>query len=65
MSKVAACTIFVYDYLLSLGMEVDLVWTSKWTFMTGLYLAQRYLPFLDSVVLVLYRQWYSGNLVSA
>ena len=28
-------------------MEVDLVWKLKWNFMKGLYLFQRYLPFID------------------
>ena len=28
-------------------MEVELVWKSKWNFMKGLYLFQRYLPFID------------------
>jgi len=37
-------------------MEVDLVWKSKWTFMKGLYFFQRYLPFVDTISLVLYRQ---------
>jgi len=37
-------------------MEVDLVWNSKWNFMKGLYLFQRYLPLIDTVGLILYRQ---------
>ena len=37
-------------------MEVDLVWKSKWSLMKGLYLFQRYSPFIDTVWLVLYRQ---------
>jgi len=52
----AASTMFVYDYFLTLGMEIDLVWTGRWTFMKVLYIAQRYMPFIDSVLLVLYRE---------
>jgi hypothetical protein len=48
---VVGSTMFLYDYLITLGMEVDLVWSSKWTFMKVLYFAQRYLPFVDAVAL--------------
>ncbi|KIM44057.1 hypothetical protein M413DRAFT_443118 [Hebeloma cylindrosporum] len=58
---VSASTLFVWDYMLTFRMEVDLVWKSKWTFMKGLYLFQRYLPFIDTAWLVLYRQT-GGNL---
>ncbi|KIM35814.1 hypothetical protein M413DRAFT_428309 [Hebeloma cylindrosporum] len=50
-----ACTIFFWDYILTFGMEVELVWKSKWNFMKGLYLFQRYLPFTDPIWLFLYR----------
>jgi len=53
---VVGATIFLYDYLLTLGMEVNLVWSSKWTFMKVLYFAQRYLPFVDSVALCFLNQ---------
>lgn len=53
---VLGVTIFVYDYFLTLGMEVEFVWSSKWGFMKVLYLLQRYLPFLDSVCLCLMHQ---------
>jgi len=48
-----ACMMYLWDYLLTFGMEVDLVWKSKWNFMKGLYLFQRYLPFTDIIWLVL------------
>jgi len=51
---VAFCAIFSWDYILTFRLEVDLVWKSKWNFMTGLYLLQRYLPFIDTIGLVLY-----------
>ena len=44
--------IFLWDYIITLGMEVDLVWKSKWNSMKGLYLFQRYFPFTD-IMLVL------------
>ena len=49
---------FIWDYILTFQMEVDLVWKSKWTLMKGLYLFQRYLPFIDTVWLVVYCQLY-------
>jgi Family of unknown function (DUF6533) len=47
---------FIWDYILIFRMEVDLVWKSKLNFMKGLYLLQRYSPFIDTLGLVLYRQ---------
>ena len=47
---------FIWDYILTFRMEVDLVWKSKWNFMKGLYLFQRYLPFIDTIGLVFYRK---------
>ena len=51
-----ASTMLIWDYILTFRMEADLVWRSKWNFVKGLYLFQRYLPFIDTVWLVLYRQ---------
>ena len=53
LGTVMACMMFVWDYILTFGMEVDLIWKSKWSFMKGLYLFQRYLPFTDIIWLVL------------
>ena len=44
-------------------MEVDLVWNSKWNFVTGLYFFQRYLPFIDTTWLILYCQSDSLSIV--
>jgi len=57
---VMTCTIFIWDYILTFRMEVELVWKSKWTFMKGLYFFQRYLPFIDTVFLLLYSQTAEG-----
>lgn len=57
LATVASSTMFLWDYILTFRMEVELVWASKWNFMKGLYLLQRYLPFFDTVFLVLYRQF--------
>jgi len=51
-----ACTMFAWDYILTFGMEVDLVWKSKWNFMKGLYLFQRYLTFILPIQMIAYCQ---------
>jgi hypothetical protein len=53
--SVVASTMLIWDYILTFRMEVDLVWKSKWNFVKGLYFFQRYLPFIDTPCLVLYR----------
>jgi len=47
LGTVMAHMMFIWDYILTFGMEVDLIWKSKWNFMEGLYLFQRYLPFIE------------------
>ena len=51
-----ACMMFFWDYILTFGMEVDLVWKSKWNFMKGLYLFQRYLACMVPIQMVIYCQ---------
>ncbi|KAJ6570130.1 hypothetical protein DFH09DRAFT_1313334 [Mycena vulgaris] len=51
---VVSITILVFDYLLSLELEISLVWGSKWTLSKIFYMLARYPPFID-VPLVL---WY-------
>lgn len=48
ITLVAAGAFFVYDWLLTLGMEVELIWRSKWNYIKVLYLFQRYLTFYDT-----------------
>ncbi|KAH9485512.1 hypothetical protein JR316_0002420 [Psilocybe cubensis] len=54
-AEVAAAALFVWDYFITIGMEVDLVWTSRWNSIKVLFLIQRYLPFIDTCILTLYR----------
>ncbi|CAA7263750.1 unnamed protein product [Cyclocybe aegerita] len=49
MVDVAACALFVFDYLLTFGMEVQYVWLRPWTPMKVIYFLQCYLPFIDTV----------------
>ncbi|KAJ3510040.1 hypothetical protein NLJ89_g4895 [Agrocybe chaxingu] len=54
MADIAACTVFVWDYLLTLGMEVQYVWPGRWTIIKAVYLLQRYLPFIDTLWIALH-----------
>ncbi|KAJ3506497.1 hypothetical protein NLJ89_g6839 [Agrocybe chaxingu] len=53
---IAACVIYVWDYFITMGMEIEHVWPGKWTALKVLYLVQRYLPFIDTVWLVLHQE---------
>lgn len=52
---VASVALFVYDYAITFGMEVELIWMSPWNVMKILYLIQRYMPFVDSAIIPLPR----------
>ncbi|KAF9558716.1 hypothetical protein CPC08DRAFT_751309 [Agrocybe pediades] len=49
--------IFIYDYFVTLGMEINLVWASQWNFVKFLFLFQRYMPFFDTFVLWVYQEF--------
>ncbi|KAJ8089721.1 hypothetical protein PM082_014989 [Marasmius tenuissimus] len=50
---VCASALFLYDWIVHLSLEVQYMWTAPSSFSTLqiLYFVQRYLPFLDTVVL--------------
>ncbi|KAG2127629.1 uncharacterized protein EDB93DRAFT_1256912 [Suillus bovinus] len=50
---VAAFVAVVYDWALTFGQEVELVWRQRWSLMTFLYLAARYLGILSAALTVL------------
>ncbi|KAF8167110.1 hypothetical protein B0H34DRAFT_680288 [Crassisporium funariophilum] len=52
----AACTMFLWDYVVTIGMEVELVWSSPWTAMKVVYFVQRYMPFFDTLWLTVHLQ---------
>ncbi|KAF5326998.1 hypothetical protein D9619_004739 [Psilocybe cf. subviscida] len=52
----AACVIFVWDYILTFELEFEHIWKAKWNVIKVVYLVQRYLPFIDSCYLGMYRQ---------
>ncbi|KAH7929204.1 hypothetical protein BV22DRAFT_1029838 [Leucogyrophana mollusca] len=50
-----AVTILIYDYVLTLDLELRFVWSGPWSAMKGLYLFTKYLPFIDVTLMVIYR----------
>lgn len=57
---VASVALYTYDYLLTLGMELEYIWQGSWNFLKVLYILQRYLPFFDTGTLVLYHHFVSN-----
>ncbi|KIK42800.1 hypothetical protein CY34DRAFT_752452 [Suillus luteus UH-Slu-Lm8-n1] len=50
---VAAGVVVVYDWVLTIGQEIELIWRQRWSLMTVLYLVSRYIgiPFVVATVL--------------
>ncbi|KAF9255053.1 hypothetical protein L218DRAFT_379338 [Marasmius fiardii PR-910] len=51
------CTLLIYDAIINLQVEIEYIWMKKWTFLTVLYVFQRYIPFFDTAGLVLHHQF--------
>ncbi|KAG2123121.1 hypothetical protein BD769DRAFT_923269 [Suillus cothurnatus] len=49
-AMVAAGVVVVYDWVLTLGQEIELIWKKRWSLMTVLYLIIRYIGLLYSVI---------------
>ncbi|KAJ7691364.1 hypothetical protein B0H17DRAFT_1201211 [Mycena rosella] len=45
--EMASSAILFFDYLLTLNLEVTLVWPSRWSVSKFLFMTSRYLPFLE------------------
>ncbi|KAG7089126.1 hypothetical protein E1B28_010834 [Marasmius oreades] len=54
---VFSTTLLVYEVIVNLPVEIELIWMRRWSFLTGLYILQRYLPFFDTAVMVLHHQF--------
>ncbi|KAG2337438.1 hypothetical protein BDR05DRAFT_772037 [Suillus weaverae] len=50
---VTAGAVVVYDWVLTLGQEIELIWRQRWSLMTVLYLIIRYIGLPYSVVSIL------------
>ncbi|TDL25238.1 hypothetical protein BD410DRAFT_632535 [Rickenella mellea] len=51
-TTIAAVTVLIWDYLITLPDEVALVWTSSWKISKTLFLLNRYLAFVDPFMLL-------------
>ncbi|KAF9249722.1 hypothetical protein L218DRAFT_1067889, partial [Marasmius fiardii PR-910] len=58
---VISATLLVMDIVENFPAEIEYVWMREWSFITVLYIIQRYLPIFDSVV-VLFRNDFATNL---
>ena len=52
ISSVSTAALLVYDYCLTLDLEYKFVWSKPRSWSNGLYLIQRYLPLLDTMLLL-------------
>ncbi|KAF9260245.1 hypothetical protein L218DRAFT_872841, partial [Marasmius fiardii PR-910] len=50
-------TLLVYDVIISLQAEIEYIWMSSWSFVTFLYILQRYLPFFDITYVTLHHHF--------
>ncbi|KAF8636827.1 hypothetical protein AX17_003234 [Amanita inopinata Kibby_2008] len=53
---VASMAILAFDYLLTLPLEIEYVWKSRFNVVNILYFITRYLPFID-ISMVLYQEF--------
>ncbi|TDL25195.1 hypothetical protein BD410DRAFT_837425 [Rickenella mellea] len=60
LRAVAAVTVVIWDYLLTLPGEVELVWVSRWKASTVLFVLNRYMVFIDPIML-LYASIFAGG----
>ncbi|KAG1784725.1 uncharacterized protein HD556DRAFT_202617 [Suillus plorans] len=51
--EVAACVIVVYDWVLTLRQEIELIWRQRWSLMTVLYLIIRFIGIPFSFIYLL------------
>jgi len=48
----AAAACLIYDHLLTLHLEIKLIWLAKWTYTTVIFLLIRYLAILDALLVI-------------
>ncbi|KAF8482231.1 hypothetical protein JB92DRAFT_3036746 [Gautieria morchelliformis] len=51
---VASFCVLLYDFLLTLGEEIDLIWATRWNLGKVLFFATRYSPLLDAAMQLYY-----------
>ncbi|KAF9259422.1 hypothetical protein L218DRAFT_947647 [Marasmius fiardii PR-910] len=50
-------TLLTYDVIINLPLEIEHIWARKWSFLTVLYVLQRYLPFFDTAGVTLHHHF--------
>ncbi|KAF9000998.1 hypothetical protein BDQ17DRAFT_1410107 [Cyathus striatus] len=53
--NVSTLAILIFEYIITFELEVKFIWKSPWTFGKVLYLAVRYIPFIDGSINILRR----------
>ncbi|KAF9070504.1 hypothetical protein BDP27DRAFT_1446983 [Rhodocollybia butyracea] len=48
---VSSAALFLYDWILMLPLELDVIWSEKLRPLSVLYVIQRYMPFVDTIAL--------------
>jgi len=54
-TDVAAVTLLIYDYILTIPNEIDYIWSSQWSVIKVIFLITRYLPFSDVSLVLIYQ----------
>ncbi|KAF9255807.1 hypothetical protein L218DRAFT_831117, partial [Marasmius fiardii PR-910] len=49
--------LLVYELILTLHLEIEFIWRRKWSFLTILYILQRYLPLFDTAFLAIHHSF--------
>ncbi|KAF8997602.1 hypothetical protein BDQ17DRAFT_1363090 [Cyathus striatus] len=49
--NISSIVVLIYDYLLTLELEISEIWSSKWNLMKCIFLVTRYLPLVDSALI--------------
>jgi len=59
MGAVSAA-ILIYDYLLTFRRELKYIWHSPWTLVKVIYICSRYMPFVDTPLAIVFRDFLVG-----
>jgi len=57
---VVGCGVLIYDYILTIGFEITLIWPSPWNYTKVLFILARYIPLIN-VYFLLHDQVLLGN----
>ncbi|KAF8993482.1 hypothetical protein BDQ17DRAFT_1368195, partial [Cyathus striatus] len=57
INVLSSLSFLLYEYFITLYLEFKYIWNARWTYIKIIYLATRYLPFVDTS-LVLFKQLY-------